>query len=287
MDQRNSTGPFQPPPSCVSLCFGFTPKAPELSPDAYWKGCWGKARSQTPSRGFITKQQLPTPEYCMADTLRREKRSFYCKHQLRWGGGPGSHRASASNRETAPTTTESESTDKPTKAGIRRIWFPFLWGAPLMRNCLEPGRKSYGWHRLGYGSGALSPQVMPLETCTCAQMHRAPVPRSRAQWGAPGERPWSYFQAPRSTVPCQWVRLTWSSTESWERWAAEPGTHLGFLTCWTFLLLLSPHLFLSSFFSFLVGIPSPLPRPVFSFFSFHFPFPGGSLQTFPSHSMIR
>ena len=169
-------------------------------------------------------------------------------------------------------------------------WFPFLWGTHLTRNCLEPRRESYCWHWPRDGSGALSPWLIPLETCECTEMHRAPVPGSRARRGAPGELPWSSFQTLRSTTPRR--PLPASSTgleqgQSWERRAAEPGTHPGCFTFWPFLLFFSPRLFLSSFFSLLVGIPSPLPRPPFSFFSFGLHFPGGSLQTFPSHSGIR
>ena len=60
-------------------------------------------------------------------------------------------------------------------------------------------RASYGWHCRGEGSGALSPQGMPLESCARAEMHRAPVPRSRARWGAPGERPRGSCQTLRSS----------------------------------------------------------------------------------------
>ena len=41
-----------------------------------------------------------------------------------------------SDRKSAPTTIESESTDKPTKAGIGMILLPFLWEIQFERNCL-------------------------------------------------------------------------------------------------------------------------------------------------------
>lgn len=55
LDQTTSTGPSQPQPFPVILCFGWTPKASELSPGARWKGFWDKGCSQTPPVQFITK----------------------------------------------------------------------------------------------------------------------------------------------------------------------------------------------------------------------------------------
>ena len=86
MDQMTSTAPFQPPPSCGTLGFAFPPQAPQLSPQARWEGGCDKGPSQTPPRGFTTKQQPPAPQQPMADTVTRDKSSFYCGHQ---GRGPG------------------------------------------------------------------------------------------------------------------------------------------------------------------------------------------------------
>ena len=165
MDQRSSTGPFQPPPSWVTLCFGVPPKAPELSPDARCcKGCWDKAPSQTPPRGFFTKQPLPTPEQPMADTVTREKRSFSCGHQV---GGPRSHSASASGDQSAPATTESESSAKSTKAGRGRLWLPLLGGTPLTRNSFGPSRES------SMGSPwAAAMEFLPKQPCAAPSLAR-------------------------------------------------------------------------------------------------------------------
>lgn len=127
----------------------------------------------------------------------------------------------------------------------------------------------------------------------CTEVHRAPVPGSRAPWGAPGELPWSYFQNLRSTIPRR--PLPASSTDleqrqSWERWAAEPGTHLGFFTCWTFLLFFSPHLFLSSFllfFSCWHSLSSAQASFLFLFLRSSFSWGEPANLSIPPHSVIR
>ena len=194
-----SRGPAQTQPFCVILCFALTPKAPQPSPDACWKGCWDKGGSQTPPRGFITKQRLPSPQQHMADTVRREKRSFYCGHQVREPSR--SRSASGRTRRSAPARPESESWAQSLKAGRGRMLFPCLWGTPLTRNCRWPRGESYCWQCLRQGPAASPPRVMPLETGERAEMRGAPVPRSRAPWGAPGELPRSYCQTLRSTLP--------------------------------------------------------------------------------------
>ena len=161
---------------------------------------------------------------------------------------------------------------------------PLSLGTQRTGSCRQPSRQSCCRQWLRGGSGALSPRAMPSQSCACAERPRAPVPGSGAPSGAPGS---CRGVLPKPCAAPARAALPQSSAQSWERWANEPGTHLGFCTRWTLLLFSTPRLFLSCLFSSLAGIPSPLPTPLFSFFFFSVHVPGGSLQTFPSHSGIR
>jgi len=58
---------------------------------------------------------------------------------------------------------------------------------------------------------------MPFEHWAQAEMPSAPVPRSRARWGAPGQLPWSSLHTLRSTIPRRPLPPTCTDSEQcWE-----------------------------------------------------------------------
>ena len=130
--QRTSMGPFQPHPPVWLCALLFLLKALNSAPMPAGKGAGARDDPKLlPFPGSFPAQELPTPEDTMADTVRRGKRFFYCQQQLR---GPRSHSGSAGENQSAPATTESESSDKPPEAGRGRIWFPLLWRTLFLRN---------------------------------------------------------------------------------------------------------------------------------------------------------
>ena len=80
------------------------------------------------------------------------------------------------------------------------------------RELLRALSRGWLWRRIPLGNA--------LGDCACAEMRSAPVARSRAPWGAPGELPWSSLQRlSRAVCPAgqdgqQSLGLTWASPSS-------------------------------------------------------------------------